>query len=126
MLNPNVFLVPANDGTSREQVWFRTPGAASDEYLGDVSETVGASWLAEFYKSPELNAEKLIGVPGFASKEWAADFLSTYEPSIVSSRRDAHLKPIDTWGNGTITFRGEAVEAVDQAVEALIDGHTEF
>ncbi|MFJ4686528.1 hypothetical protein [Streptomyces sp. NPDC088789] len=36
----------------------------------------------------------------------------------------------DPWVNGTITFRGETVgaarEAVDQAVEALVDGHTEF
>ncbi|WP_405749317.1 hypothetical protein OG232_04315 [Streptomyces sp. NBC_01411] len=36
----------------------------------------------------------------------------------------------DAWVNGTITFRGETVEAVreavDQAVDALIDGHTEF
>ncbi|MGW1180216.1 hypothetical protein [Streptomyces drozdowiczii] len=36
----------------------------------------------------------------------------------------------DVWVNGTITFRGETVEAVqeavDQAVEALVDGHEEF
>ncbi|MEV7952970.1 hypothetical protein [Streptomyces sp. NPDC088141] len=126
MINPGVFFVPANDGTSREQVWHRKPGGASDEYLGDVSETAGAGWLAEFYKGHDRNAEKIIGVPGFVSKEWAADFLFTYEPSIVSSRRDAHLKPIDTWVNGTIVFRGEtaeaAVTAIGRAADALLDG----
>ncbi|MEW1922199.1 hypothetical protein [Streptomyces sp. NPDC088360] len=36
----------------------------------------------------------------------------------------------DAWVNGTITFRGETVEAacagIDQAMDALIDGHEEF
>ncbi|MFF1693067.1 hypothetical protein ACFVXC_05495 [Streptomyces sp. NPDC058257] len=41
-----------------------------------------------------------------------------------------HYPVQDAWVNGTITFRGETVEAVreavDQAVEALVDGHEEF
>ncbi|UXX93943.1 hypothetical protein N7U49_21275 [Streptomyces sp. AD2-2] len=41
-----------------------------------------------------------------------------------------HYPAHDPWVNGTITFRGETVEAareaVDQAVEALVEGHTEF
>ncbi|MFE2538989.1 hypothetical protein [Actinacidiphila glaucinigra] len=116
-----VFLVDADDGTTRKAVWFRPPGDGSDVYLGDVSDTVGGGWLAEYYAGPDHNAEKIIGVPGFMDAESAADFIYTFLAPVISSRTKAHLRPRDLWISGTVDFRGKTPLDVANALREVIE-----
>lgn len=123
-MQPNLIFDPADGGRSTKKVWSRVPGPASDELIGEVSETVGAGFVATWH---DARGNKVIGVYGFRSEEEAGAALYAFDPPQPSARSGALFQPADSWVNAAITVRGETIyaveEAVNEAILALADGH---
>ncbi|MET8681986.1 hypothetical protein ABZW18_31520 [Streptomyces sp. NPDC004647] len=66
---------------SRFMVCLKSPDGSQGELLGMVWQSAGAGWTAEFF--PENTG---IGVPGFLSKQLAAEFLYWYAAPVQSAR----------------------------------------
>lgn len=121
---PHLIQVPDDRGLNRVHVWLRRPGGVSDVRLGHVHETAGAGVVATWVDD---DGNDLIGMPGFATLDAAADALYWFDAPYQSIRSRNELEAADSWVNGTITFRASDVEgavtAIHRAAGALLDGN---
>ncbi|MEV5264761.1 hypothetical protein [Streptomyces werraensis] len=114
---PHLIQLPDEQGRERTFVWHRPPGDGSDQLLGHVHETAGAGWVATW---TDTDGNELIGMPGFATGDAAAEALYWFDPPLQSIRSREALEVPDTWVNGTVTFRAATVqEAVSTVIRTL-------
>ncbi|MGW3763057.1 hypothetical protein [Streptomyces sp. NPDC005131] len=120
---PKFIFVQDDPGKTRFAVFGRAAHWTSDQQLGFVYETAGAGWVADWCLS---GVQPGIAMSGFASKEDAASALFWFERPRRAMRGTQWYEPTDTWVYGTITFRGENIEAaataIGRATGALLDG----
>ncbi|MFJ3270941.1 hypothetical protein [Streptomyces sp. NPDC086776] len=122
MPEPTFIYTDTKPGTSRQNVHARVEHRTSDEHLGQVYETAGDGWVAEWFDGERA----VIAMSGFRAKESAASALYWFRAPEKSDRHTQWYSETDKWVNGTVTFRGESAEAaataLNRAAGALLDG----